>query len=69
MSSELFSKKEILETRTKPGFLTLFFGRGFIFVQYSQVKSYILISQNVAFFVFKQNDTLHAILLAWRDFL
>ena len=36
MSSELFSKEEILETRTKPGFLTSLFGRGFIFVQYSQ---------------------------------
>ena len=34
-----------------------------------QVKSYILRDQNVAFFVFKQNDTLHAILLAWRGFL
>ena len=37
LSSELFPKEEILETRTKPDFLTLVFGRGFIFVQYSQV--------------------------------
>ena len=43
--------------------------RGFESLLLRQVKSYILISQNVAFFVFKQNDTLHAILLAWRDFL
>ena len=34
-----------------------------------QVKSYILISQNVAFsYIFKQKGALHAILLAWRNF-
>ncbi len=38
MSSELFPKEEILETRTKPRFLTSFFGRGFIFVQYSHQR-------------------------------
>lgn len=38
LSSELFPKEEILETRTKPDFLTLVFGRGFIFVQYSHQR-------------------------------
>lgn len=56
MSSELFSKKEILETRTKPGFLTLFFGRGFIFVQYSQICGSHFADRR--FFVFKLLPTL-----------
>jgi hypothetical protein len=36
--SEHFPKVEMLKTRTKPGFLTSLFGRGFIFVQYSHQR-------------------------------
>lgn len=53
MSSELFSKEEILETRTKPGFLTSLFGRGFIFVQYSQ-KSKPASSRRACFSFFEK---------------
>ena len=45
-------------------------GRRFEPCRAYQVKSYILRDQNVAFsYISKQKNALHAILLAWRDFL
>ena len=43
------------------------FAVGIFFVNTTQVKSYILRNQNVAFsYIFKQKDALHIILLTWR---